>query len=481
MRVRYRLGAGVAVVALLLTTVGIQTATASGPYVTRLRVEISGTSDWQYVRIANSYIASYHTATSSPGSIVERGADVIQLRGAGNQLVSATVDILAEVGDTSSFTITLAKGKIGESHVKLYRLNDSNPVQILSLNNYETSGDMKVASSVSRSVLVATGYVMPRVDPRRLVLAFYYPWFHEGSFSKGAWYDTPTGPYDTQDPDHVSQMVDQAKGAGVDGLIVSWDDVGDHTARFDLVMSELAKRSMHVSPVVELLAFRTSSGAFDVTKIVNTMKLALQRSSNLAFLKVGSRPVLWTYGAWEMDVATWTAIRGAVISAGYNPFFIGEPIGAEWALDGTYFYNPNGMSYDGIVWKYAGIKRELRYAAQVNPLVKQRLWAASVSPGQNMSYMNPLFPQGQERKDGERYDLTWSAAISSEPEWVLVTSWNEWYEATHVAPSAKFGSRALNQTAGWSSAFHNPQPWGGSQNQGGFLPIELPLQLGAKN
>ena len=475
---RYRLGAVVAVVALLVTAAGIPAATASGsPYVTRLRVELSGTSDFQYVRISDSGIASYYTEALGAGASVSRGANVILVSGPGNQVVSATVSMIVEAYDASSFNIALVKGKIGEAHMKLYRLNDSNPIQILSLNNYETTGDATVSATVSRSTLVSSGYTIPRVDPRRLVLSFYYPWFGAGSFDKGPWYDTPTGPYDTKTPGEVSKMVDQAKGAGVDGFVVSWDDVGDHTAAFDLAMSQLASRAMYVSPVIELLTFKTSSGAFDVAKIIDTMKLALQRSSNPAFLKVGSRPVLWTFGTWEMDIATWTAIRSAVVSAGYNPFFIGEPVAAEWGLDGTYYYNPNGMTYNGIVTKFNDIKRQLRYDAQVNPLVKQRLWAASVSPGQNMSYMNPLFPQGEDRKEGDRYDLTWSAALTSEPEWVLVTSWNEWYEATHISPSKKFGYKALNQTAGWSSAFHNPQPWGGSEGQGGLLPIPIPLKF----
>jgi hypothetical protein len=461
---------------------GIPSATASGnPYVTRLRVELSGTSDWQYLRISDSGIASYYPDVLASGTTVSRGPNTMLIAGPGYQNVSATISMVVETYNANSFNVSLVKGKIGEAHMKLYRLNDATPVQILSLNNYETSGDATVSATVSRATLVANGYTMPRIDPRRLVLSFYYPWFGEGSFDKGPWYDTPTAPYDTKNPEEVSKIVAQAHYAGVDGFVVSWDDVGDHTAAFDLAMNELAKRSMYASPVIELLTYKTSSGAFDVPAIIDTMKKALQRSSNPAFLKVGSRPVLWTFGMWEMDVPTWTAIRAAVVSAGYNPFFMGEPMSTEWGLDGTYYYNPNGMTYDGIISKFNQIKRQLRYDAQVNPLVKQRLWAASVSPGQNMSYTTPLFPQHQDRKDGDRYDLTWSAALTSEPEWMLVTSWNEWFEATHITPSKKFGSRALNQTAAWSDAFHNPQPWGQGQNQGGLLPINLPLKFGPGN
>jgi hypothetical protein len=35
----------------------------------------------------------------------------------------------------------------------------------------------------------------------------------------------------------------------------------------------------------------------------------------------------------------------------------------------------------------------------------------------------------------------------------MVTSWNEWYEDTVIAPSTAYGSRALDQTRQWASTF----------------------------
>ena len=473
---RYRLGAVLAVVALLVTTVGMQSATAGSANLTRLRVELWGTSDWQNVRIADTAIGSYFTEVVTSGASVARGPDVITLLGPGNQMVSSTVSMMVDIWSTAStFSVSLAKGKIGEAHMKLSRINDATPVQILALNNYETTGDGVVYANVSRSSLVGSGYTMPRMDPRRLVLTFYYPWFGQGTFDSGPWWDEPVDAYDTKKQAEVSKMVDQGKNAGIDGYIVSWDDIGDHSAAFDLAMSELGKRSMYAVPCIELLTFKTATG-FDVSKIVDITKKALARSTNSAYLKVGSRPVLFMFGTWQMDPATLTAIRSAVNAAGYDPFWIGDTVDLTYGLDGSYYYNPNLLSFDELNQKYGGIMHALRYDAQVNPAIKQRLWAATVSPGQNMSYYNPLKPQQQDRKNGDRYDMTWGSAIATAPEWILITSWNEWFEATHISPSKKFGYQALNQTAGWSATFHNPPAWGGSSG-GGLLPIPLPLGL----
>lgn len=475
---RYRLGAVVALVGLLFATVGAEAATSGGPSLTRLRIELSGTSDWQAVKFSDSLVGAYFVEAKSANATVERGTNSILVRGVAGSAVSGTISVLMEVtnGNANTFAISLAKGKVGEAHLKLYRTNAATPVQILNFNNYKTTGDATVTAHLQRSVYVADGYSMPRVDARRLVLAFYYPWFQEGSFDKGPWYDTPSGAYDTNDSSEILKQVDVAKGAGVDGFIVSWDDVGNHTDRFDMVLSKAAYRGMQVAPMIELLAFQHESG-FDVSGIISTIKLALERSGSSAFLKVNGKPVVFVFGAYQMGSTLWNGVVAALAGAGQTPFFVGEPANTSYNLQGAYHYNPNGYSYGDLVSRYGGFMRSLRYNAQVNPAIPQRLWAATVSPGQNKSYFNPLFPQSQERSNGQRYDLTWGVAVSTAPEWVLVTSWNEWYEATHIAQSKKFGSKALNQTAGWSNSFKNPSSWGSGSSNGGLLGGALPLNF----
>ena len=478
--VRYRLGALVVVAGLVFATLGMQAASAGGPTLTRLRIELWGTGEWQSVSFSDAIIGSYHVVAQSAGSTVERGTSVILLRGVSGTALSTTVDVLLEISNpnASSFAVRLAKAKVGEAHTKLYRTNTTSTL-IHTSNNYQSTGDCTVTSYVSRSSFVADGYTMPHLDTRRLVLAFYYPWFQQGSFDKGPWYDTPTTAYDTLNAAEVAKQADLAKSVGVNGFVVSWDDVGNHTQRFDTAMAAARVRSMVVAPLIELLMWKTSSG-FNVSGIVSTMKLALQRSSDAAFLKVNGKPVLFVFGAFQMPPDVWKSITTSLAAAGHDPFYIGEPADASYGFNGAYSYNPNLIDYNSLHERNAGYMRTLRYAAQVNPAVKQRLWAATVSPGQNLSYFNPIFPKNQARDNGERYNLTWSAAVSTDPEWVLITSWNEWYEATHIVPSKKFGWTALDQTAGWSAGFHNPGQGGGDQSSGGLLSNlpPIPLKLG---
>lgn len=475
---RHRLLAVFVVLGISVATLSIQAASAGGPPLTRIRVELAGTGEWQGVSFSDSFIGSHHVVAQSPGSTVERSHNAIVLKGLSGSALSTTVDLLLETNSgASSYAVKLSKARVGEAFAKLYRTNATS-TQIASMTNRQSSGECVVTTNVSSSQFVGEGYTMPRVDARRLVLAFYYPWFQEGSFDKGPWYDTPRGAYDTNNPSEIAKQMDLAKSAGVNGMVVSWDDVGNHTQRFDWTMAAARARAMVVAPLIELLHWRTSSG-FNVTGIISTMKLALQRANDAAYLKVGGKPVLFVFGAYQMGADVWRSVVSGLAASGHDAFYVGEPTDKSYGFNGAYAYNPNLLDYQNLLWRNAGYMRALRYEAQVNPGAKQRLWAATVSPGQNLSYYNPLRPKNEARDDGARYDVTWAAAFSTDPEWILITSWNEWYEATHIVPSDRFGSRAIEQTAAWSAGFRNPSGGGGTSENGGLIDrIRVPLRAG---
>jgi transposase len=64
--------------------------------------------------------------------------------------------------------------------------------------------------------------------------------------------------------------------------------------------------------------------------------------------------------------------------------------------------------------------------------------------------VDPLF---RDRADGAYYDAQWLAAIAARPDWVLVTSWNEWYENTQIETSELYGDAYVRSTAAWARRF----------------------------
>ena len=95
---------------------------------------------------------------------------------------------------------------------------------------------------------------------------------------------------------------------------------------------------------------------------------------------------------------------------------------------------------------------------RADPLLDGRsipLLVMPVSPGQDdRDSTKPLAQQTViERRGTARYDETWYAARGVWPDWIYVTSWNEWFERTSIAPGRVSGNAALQRTLDWAGAF----------------------------
>lgn len=58
-----------------------------------------------------------------------------------------------------------------------------------------------------------------------------------------------------------------------------------------------------------------------------------------------------------------------------------------------------------------------------------------------------------DRHNGDLYRTLWKAAIDAAPDWVLITSWNEWHEGSEIEPSVEDGQQYLKLTSEFAQAF----------------------------
>jgi hypothetical protein len=75
-----------------------------------------------------------------------------------------------------------------------------------------------------------------------------------------------------------------------------------------------------------------------------------------------------------------------------------------------------------------------------------KIWTATVQPGFDDTLIadrrRPVLP----RLDGGLYQATWQAATASRPDWIFITTWNEWWENTHIEPSELYDHQNLRLT-----------------------------------
>src|SRR5262249_31207867 len=64
------------------------------------------------------------------------------------------------------------------------------------------------------------------------------------------------------------------------------------------------------------------------------------------------------------------------------------------------------------------------------------------------------------RNAGTVYADAWRSAIGEpfHPEWVLITSWNEWFEGSQIEPSATYGDLYLNLTRQYVTQWKGASP-----------------------
>ncbi len=90
----------------------------------------------------------------------------------------------------------------------------------------------------------------------------------------------------------------------------------------------------------------------------------------------------------------------------------------------------------------------------LRPHDRRRIWIASVAPGYDDTRVrNRDTHIVVDRAAGRVYDEQWAAAIDNGADWVIVTSWNEWFENIEIEPGRRFGNVYLNRTRFWIATF----------------------------
>ncbi len=450
-------------VALLALTPSQPRASATTALLTRIQIRVTTSSDWTSVTVHHLDVRARRTVSATSAQAVWEATDgwtIVRVDGAPASTV--VLDLIAELAPSEVPDVAVAKGRVGVADVDVVTTSgpQPRPVVHLALDTHDPYRNV-VTSAMARDALLSEPLLLPEVDDRNLALAFYYPWFRADAASDPKVNpDKPGSWYATDDREHVRGMVAEAAGAGLDGFIVSWEGAR-HGAVVDRLVDEVAQRpGFALAPLLELRAMRTKTvlgDHFDPATAASALIDFEQRVPAGSRLQVGGRPVVVAFGMWDLQPAEWAAFLARL--GDRRPFIIGDRDDAAFAIDGLYQYDPNGRSVDQLDSDYESAVDRARLQPAIDPTQRRLLWAATVSPGlDNRASTLLLDRRFTDRAGGWRYDQTWRVALESQPEWVFVTSWNEWFEQTHISPGRTTGRAALDQTTAWTGRFHaSPQ------------------------
>ena len=415
----------------------------------RLKLEVSTDSDWTTISFEDTRRACFLLEI-----VEDSGAENLHIYIDQDIHISKApydasyVQITVEVGifdlGSRDLEITIEKGDIGATTVDVYNWNEDVPRFVDQLRNSDNiPGDPS-----NRRCYTISNYAITQPRPfsqpiaaDKLVLAFYYAWYAPPWF-----YPTPDEPvlgyYNSHDQDVLQQHVQWAQQHGVDGFIVSWwrrDDFSDQS--LELLMSIAEKTGFKVSIYYEGYEDHVETPDDVVADLIYILGKYGAYSN---FLKVEGRPVIFFYseGINKFSEEEWAYILSTVRSQGYAFFAVGHEL--AWAtgavpagFDGVHIYSPVTME--------PAVAREYYERIGFRALHRKKLFCSTVAPGYDDTLIrDPGFIR--ERDNGRYYVDIWAAAAEAPAYWILVTSFNEWFEATEIEPSVEYGDDYLEIT-----------------------------------
>lgn len=297
----------------------------------------------------------------------------------------------------------------------------------------------------------------------REVLAFHYGWYgaDEGwGASADGGRNHPNVPvgglYDSLDPTIISRQIRQARAAGITGFITSWDGDGNRRDRVLEALVAAAPEGFSITAYVE------SSGGTPERLAERLDRLHARFARSPRWLRLSGRPCVFVFDRvlQQEGLNGWSTTRTLHRQASGNGFAVIGPANSEDEIaerrhlfDALHLYSIQFQT-DG--WRVAFSSFARRWMARW-VLAQQDLavTTATILPGYDDRRLDdrigdrPVTP----RRAGRTYRMMWEAAIAARSDWVLIVSWNEWFEATEIEPSVENGERELATTREMSERF----------------------------
>lgn len=416
------------------------------------KLRLTTTSDWTKVRFGGASVAAFIDEVENFGGEdlrVGAGAEVRVNKSSFDQsrvVVHASV-YLRQVSPLGP-TVSITKGDAGDTRLDFFLLEGAGNQPFLTLKNSRSiqgEAENEKKSLLPGSMLPAVtldAEVEENVDKK--VLAFYYPWYGTPEGPSGEWvhwnspisHEPSEGMYDSRSAATIRRHVKEAQESGIDGFVASW---WGPSSSSDEAFRELLDLS-------EELGFRVTvylEQARSKEDLVDQLSYVFDNyAEGQGFLRVGRDPVIFCYGRVTRGFSRteWEYVFSELAEGGGDGFFIGDGLSLETldVFDGFHSYNVIKTPPDELSEKYK--------TASLGADVRDKLFAATVLPGyDDRKLRDPGFVK--ERDGGALYARYWDVATSSGPEWILITSYNEWHEGTEIEASVEYGDKYLDLTS----------------------------------
>jgi hypothetical protein len=426
----------------------------------RLQVDYSSSSDWSSITLQNPDNVLTIRSVSQSGNFSRLDMQIGHIR-IDQPILSARfgsqVHVVADYSITpaainQALVFTLQKGDLNDSDVRFYALVGNKQELIQEgkdsgqSKNSSTHNPINISLDLSLfKAIPAQTAVIHQTGDQKMLWAFYYSWYYLRSWADPRLLDRPLIPYVSNDTQAIARQIDEAKSAGIDGFVSSWWGPGDFTDRIMPRLLNLAEqKNFHIAIYLETLA---DQGPRSPDELLSWLTYFIPTyRDNPAYMKVDGKPLIVVWSSGAEPLSAWQNIFSKLHQQGLDAFYL------AMGYDTTPLDTFNGLHEYGIfntpdlAQLYKLTSRAVHFYPLLAGTAEPKIWAAAVQPGYDDRRIPGRKGQVQERENGDFYRMTFQAAIASDPDWIFITTWNEYPENTYIEPSQNYGDLYLNIT-----------------------------------
>ena len=294
------------------------------------------------------------------------------------------------------------------------------------------------------------------------VVAFYYSWFHPDTFMVSKMSDMPVQAYESSSARTIRRQVQEAGSSGINVFAASWTGPGtQENANLRRLLAYAPRYEKQSGNPFQAAIYLESDLLSNYGQSVpGAIRYAIDHYlSNPSYFSWHGKPVLfiWDPLGQGRTLAWWSDVRRQL-----------DPKHREiWMVDSSRPYDSWLGPFDGffvfsaLYWCLPPRADDIATCDQtfrdgVTAFNKahgtDKIWAAPVQPGYNdIRLRGPAVGYIVPRVGGLTYRLSWQGAIKSSPDWVMITTFNEWFEGTMIEPSITYHNLYLTLTKKYAS------------------------------
>jgi len=258
---------------------------------------------------------------------------------------------------------------------------------------------------------------------------------HTGGDDVGANFYPQLGNYSSKDPATISTHMQQIREAGIGVVVISWWGKGDFTDQsvgtlLDTAHAHGLKVAFHIEPVYNTVAeFR------GLMEYISSSYL-----QHPAMYKIDGKPLYYLYNSFQLKHEEWQSLlnpdsTSSLRSTPLDGVFIGlwtTGFDGEFAVksgfDGFYtYFASDGFAYGSTTSNWP----DMAAFARENNLI----YIPSVGPGYADTRIRPWNEKTTKSRDqGRYYEEMFKNAVNTTPDFISITSFNEWHEGTQIEP-----------------------------------------------